>query len=458
MGQINAEIFKAYDIRGVVGKSLTAEAVTLIGQALGTLAQEKNQNSIIVGRDGRLSGPKLAFALTRGILSSGCNVIDIGDVPTGLVYYATFQLETQSGIALTGSHNPPDYNGLKMVIAGDTLSGEQIQDIKKRIENNQLARGQGRVREENIIPAYLKEVTSQIKLTRPLKIVIDCGNGIAGKAAPPLFKELGCEVVELFCDVDGHFPNHHPDPGQPANLVDLISKVKQVNADIGLGFDGDGDRVGAVAPNGDIIWPDRQMILFSRDILSRSPGATIIYDVKCSQLLPGEIKKAGGNPLMWRTGHSLIKKKMKQCNAVLGGEMSGHIFFKDGWYGFDDGLYVGARLCELLAKSPDIQQTFDALPNSVNTPELQIHKEKEGEQHTLIQQLIEIASFPDATVSTIDGLRVDYSDGFGLARASNTTPTIVLRFEGTNVASIKRIQQQFKNLFSQVDPDLNLPF
>ena len=458
MGRINANIFKAYDIRGIVDKTLTTEAVTLIGRALGTLALENNQSSIIIGRDGRLSGPKLSSALATGILSSGCDVIDIGDVPTGLVYYATFKLKSQSGVALTGSHNPPDYNGLKMVIAGDTLSGEQIQDLKNRIETKTFATGQGRMHEVNIIPAYIEEVTKQIKLKRPLKIVLDCGNGIAGKAAPLLFKQLGCEVIELFCDVDGNFPNHHPDPGQPENLVDLINKVKQVNADLGLGFDGDGDRVGTIAPNGDVIWPDRQMILFSRDILLRNPGATIIYDVKCSQLLPVEIEKAGGKPLMWRTGHSLIKKKMKLCGAALGGEMSGHIFFKDGWYGFDDGLYVGARLCELLAKSDNIQQTFDRLPNSVNTPELQIHKKNEGEQHTLIQQLIDIANFPDATINTIDGLRVDYTDGFGLARASNTTPTIVMRFEGKDKKSIKRIQLQFKKLFQRIDPELDLPF
>lgn len=458
MGQPSAEIFKAYDIRGIVDKTLTADAVTLIGQALGTLAQESNQSSIIIGRDGRLSGPKLSQALASGIISSGCDVIDIGMAPTGLVYYATYKLDSQCAVALTGSHNPPDYNGLKMVIAGDTLSGEQIQDIKSRIERNQLATGQGQIREEKIIPAYIAEVTSQIKLKRPLKIVVDSGNGVAGIAAPRLFRQLGCEVTELYCDVDGHFPNHHPDPGQPKNLVDLINKVREVEADIGFGFDGDGDRVGAIAPNGDIIWPDRQMILFSRDILSRNPGATIIFDVKCSQLLPQEIERAGGKPLMWRTGHSLIKKKMKQTNALLAGEMSGHIFFKDGWYGFDDGLYAGARLCELLSRSADIQETFDLLPNSINTPELLIHKEKEGEQHELINKLTKIASFPDAKISTIDGLRVDYADGFGLARASNTTPSIVIRFEGKDEKTIKRIQLEFKELFAQLDPDMELPF
>ena len=358
MKQLSAEIFKAYDIRGVVDKSLTEQAVCLIGQALGTLALEKNQSSLIIGRDGRLSGPRLSRALTKGILASGCDVIDIGEVPTGLVYYATYKLESQSAVALTGSHNPPDYNGLKMVIDGEALSGDQIQDLKKRIENNDLTKGQGRVREENIVPAYIEEVTRQITLKRPLKIVIDCGNGVAGHCAPAFFRQLGCDVTELFCDVDGHFPNHHPDPSQPENLQDLIKKVKETGADIGLGFDGDGDRVGAIAPNGDIIWPDRQMILFARDILSRHAGATIVFDVKCSQLLPAEIKKANGNPLMWRTGHSLIKKKMKQCNALLGGEMSGHIFFKERWYGFDDGLYVGARLCELLANVEDIQSTL----------------------------------------------------------------------------------------------------
>ena len=458
MSKLAAEIFKAYDIRGIVDKSLTSETVTQIGQALGSLALEKNQSSIIIGRDGRLSGPKLSHALAQGILSSGCDVIDIGAVPTGLVYYATFKLETQSGVALTGSHNPPDYNGLKMVIAGETLSGEQIQSIKSRILNNDLTSGQGKLTQENIIPGYLNEVCTQINLKRPLKVVLDCGNGIAGAVAPALFRKLGCEVTELFCDVDGTFPNHHPDPSVPNNLVDLIENVKQTGADIGLGFDGDGDRVGAIAPNGDLIWPDRQMILYSKDILSRNPGATILFDVKCSQLLPSEIKKAGGEALMWKTGHSLIKKKMKQCGALLGGEMSGHIFFKERWYGFDDGLYVGARLCELLSNEEDIQQTFDSIPNSINTPEIQIQKEIEGEQHTLIEKLVQIAEFPDAQVSMIDGLRVDYSDGFGLARASNTTPTIVIRFEGQTQAAIERIQSEFRNLFKQVDPDLELPF
>ena len=297
MSSISEDIFKAYDIRGIVDKALTCDTVNLIGQALGTLALEHNQDSIIVGRDGRLSGPKLRTALAQGIMASGCDVIDIGEVPTGLVYYATYKLETQSAVALTGSHNPPDYNGLKMVIAGEALSGEQITDIKHRIKTGQLATGQGQIRQENIVPGYINEVTAQIKLKRPLKVVIDCGNGIAGHCAPELFRALGCEVTELYCDVDGHFPNHHPDPSQPDNLIDLIKTVKQTGADIGLGFDGDGDRVGAIAPNGDVIWPDRQLILFSRDILSRNPNATIIFDVKCSQLLPREIKNAGARLL-----------------------------------------------------------------------------------------------------------------------------------------------------------------
>ena len=458
MTQLAAEIFKAYDIRGIVDNTLTVEAVTLIGQALGSLAIEKDQSSIIIGRDGRLSGPKLSKALADGILASGCDVIDIGEVPTGLVYYATFKLESQSGVALTGSHNPPDYNGLKMVIAGETLSGSQIQAIKSRIENNDFKSGQGKLQSQDIVPAYLDEVTNQINLERPLKIVVDCGNGIAGDTAPELFRRLGCDVTELFCDVDGTFPNHHPDPSQPKNLVDLIAKVKEVDADIGLGFDGDGDRVGTIAPNGDVIWPDRQMILFSRDVISRNAGATVIFDVKCSQLLPEEIAKAGGEPLMWRTGHSLIKKKMRQTGALLGGEMSGHIFFKERWYGFDDGLYVGARLCELLSKQENIQGTFDSLPNSINTPEIQIQKEKEGEQHLLIEKLVQLADFPNAKVSNIDGLRVDYSDGFGLARASNTTPTVVIRFEGKDNDAIERIQSEFRSLFNQVDNLLELPF
>ncbi len=458
MTQLAAEIFKAYDIRGIVDKTLNCEAVELIGQALGSLALEKGQSSIIIGRDGRLSGPELSSALAQGIMASGCDVIDIGEVPTGLVYYATFKLDTQSGIALTGSHNPPDYNGLKMVIAGETLSGEQIQGIRQRIEDGDLKSGQGQLLQQDIIETYLDEVSSQIKLARPLNIVVDCGNGIAGKIAPELFRRLGCKVTELYCEVDGTFPNHHPDPSQPKNLVDLINKVKEIKADLGLGFDGDGDRVGTIAPNGEVIWPDRQMILFARDVISRNPDATIIFDVKCSQLLPQEIGKAGGTPLMWKTGHSLIKKKMKQSGALLGGEMSGHIFFKERWYGFDDGLYVGARLCELLSQYDDIQHTFNSLPDSVNTPEIQIHKSKEGQQHALIKELVALASFPDAKISNIDGLRVDYDDGFGLARASNTTPTVVIRFEGKDNHAIERIQKEFKSLLNQVDPNLDLPF
>jgi phosphomannomutase/phosphoglucomutase len=452
------EIFKAYDIRGIVGKTLTPAIVERIGQAIGSEARERGQTSVIVGRDGRLSGPELIAALGRGIAKAGCDVIDIGRVPTPLVYFATFHLGTSSGVAVTGSHNPPDYNGLKMVIAGETLSGEAIQALRRRILNNDLKTGQGKLTQADVRETYLARVTSDVKLARKLRVAVDCGNGVAGELAPQLLRRLGCDVTELFCEIDGNFPNHHPDPAHPENLQDLIKTVTKGGYDLGLAFDGDGDRLGVVSPDGSIIWPDRQLILYARDVLSRNPGAEIIYDVKCSRTVGEAIRAAGGRATMWMTGHSFIKKKLKETGAALAGEMSGHTFFKERWYGFDDGLYTAARLLELLsrdARAP--KDVFAALPNTVNTPELHL-KLAEGEHYALIKELVAKANFPDAKVTTIDGLRADFVDGFGLVRASNTTPVLVFRFEGDNAAALERIQGQFRALVAGTRPGLKLPF
>jgi len=453
-----AEIFKAYDIRGIVDKTLTAEIVERIGQALGSEARARNQNRFVIGRDGRLSGPGLAAALARGIARSGCDVVDVGMVPTPVVYFAIQHLGAGSGVAVTGSHNPPDYNGLKMVIGGETLSGEAIQKLRLRIQDNDLVRGEGTVSQADVRAAYLERVTGDVKLARPMRVAVDCGNGVAGELAPQLLKRLGCQVTELFCQVDGHFPNHHPDPSKPENLQDLIAEISKGGYDVGLAFDGDGDRLGVIAPDGGVIWADRQMILYARDVLSRHPGGEIIYDVKCSRTLDAEIRKAGGKATMWKTGHSLIKAKLRETGALLAGEMSGHIFFKERWYGFDDGLYTAARLLELLSRDArPTREIFAALPNTVNTPELNL-KFPEGEHFTVIRELVERARFPDAKLTTIDGLRADFADGFGLVRASNTTPVLVLRFEADNQAALERIQNRFRELILSVRPGITLPF
>ena len=453
-----AEIFKAYDIRGIVDKTLTAGIVERIGQALGSEARARNQERFVIGRDGRLSGPELAAALARGIARSGCDVVDIGMVPTPVVYFAIQHLGAGSGVAVTGSHNPPDYNGLKMVIGGETLSGEAIQKLRARIQNNELDSGQGTISQADVRAAYLERVSGDVKLTRPMRVAVDCGNGVAGELAPQLLKCLGCQVTELFCRVDGHFPHHHPDPSKPENLRDLITEINKGGYDVGLAFDGDGDRLGVIAPDGNVIWADRQMILYARDVLSRHPGGEIIYDVKCSRMLDAEIRKSGGKATMWKTGHSLIKAKLRETGALLAGEMSGHIFFRERWYGFDDGLYTAARLLELLSRDPrPTREIFAALPNTVNTPELNL-KFAEGEHFTVIKELVERAHFPDAKVTTIDGLRADFPDGFGLVRASNTTPVLVFRFEADNREALERIQNRFRELVLSVRPDVKLPF
>ncbi len=458
MMKIAEEIFKAYDIRGVVDKTLTIEIVTLIGQALGTEAQEKGIDTMVIGRDGRLSGPKLADALAEGIMASGVNVVDIGQVPTPVLYFATYELGTGSGVVVTGSHNPPEYNGLKMMVDGTTLSGDHIQALKQRIIDGNLATGAGTKRQQEMLDTYLERVVGDVKLERPMKIAMDCGNGVAGAIAPALYKRLGCELIELYCDVDGNFPNHHPDPSQPKNLVDVIKAVQESDAEFGVAFDGDGDRLGVVTRSGEVIWPDRQMILFSRDVLSRHPGAEIIYDVKCTRTLPKAISEAGGKPVMWKTGHSFIKAKLKEGDAMLAGEMSGHIFFKERWYGFDDGLYAGARLCELLSRLAQTpSEIFAALPNTINTPELQLAF-PEGEHYRFIEKLQKKAAFDNGQVTTIDGVRVDFGSGFGLVRASNTTPVIVMRFEAEDEATLADIQAQFKAVMLDTQPGLDLPF
>jgi phosphomannomutase/phosphoglucomutase len=458
MNQLPAEIFKAYDIRGIVDKSLTADVVRRIGHALGSLAVEQGQRAIAVGRDGRLSGPELAGALMDGICAAGCDSIDVGCVPTPATYFAAYELGCNSCVSVTGSHNPPDYNGLKMVIDGTTLALDAIQNLKKRAESGDLKHGDGQRRSADIKAAYIDRIVGDVKLSRPMKIVMDCGNGVAGAIAPELFKRLGCNIAPLFCEVDGHFPNHHPDPSKPENLADVIRMLEETDAELGIAFDGDGDRLGVVTKDGEIIYPDRQLMLFAADVLSRVPGGQIIYDVKCTRLLAPWIRQHGGEPLMWNTGHALIKAKLRETGAPLAGEMSGHCFFKERWYGFDDGLYTGARLLEILSRAADGNAVLKNLPNSPSTPELNI-KMAEGEPFALIDKLKGEGKFPGAEeIITIDGVRVEYPDGFGLARPSNTTPVVVLRFEADNTAALERIQAGFREALSTAWPGIQLPF
>jgi len=455
---IDSSIFKAYDIRGVVDKSLTTDAAYLIGRALGSEGESIGEKHFFVARDGRLSGSKLVEALIRGLLESGRDVTDLGMVPTPVLYFAATTLGSGSGIMVTGSHNPPEYNGMKIMLGGTTLSGPDIQSLRRRIETSDLTEGRGQKESRDVLPNYIERIAGDIKLERPMKVIVDCGNGVPGVVAAPLLRALGCEISELFCEVDGNFPNHHPDPSQPENLEDLKNALTDQHADIGLAFDGDGDRLGVVTPAGKVIWPDRQMMLYARDVLSRNPGAQIIYDIKCTSDLATIIEQAGGKPLMWKTGHSFIKAKLKETGGLLAGEMSGHIFFKERWYGFDDALYTAARLLEILSRDHrPVDDIFDELPDSVNTPELKLHT-REGENHPLMEKLLAAASFPGATITTIDGLRVDYPDGFGLVRASNTTPCLVLRFEAKNKAALQRIQDDFRKLISSQSVGAELPF
>jgi phosphomannomutase/phosphoglucomutase len=458
MNTLPAEIFKAYDIRGIVGKTLTADVVRRVGHALGSLAAEQGQTAIAVGRDGRLSGPELAGALMDGIVAAGIDAIDIGCVPTPVTYFAAHQLGCHSCVSVTGSHNPPDYNGLKMVVGGTTLALDAIQALKQRIETGNLRHGQGSKRSADVTAAYVERIVADVKLARPLKIVMDCGNGVAGAVAPGLFQRLGCQIVPLYCEVDGNFPNHHPDPSKPENLADVIQALRDTDAELGIAFDGDGDRLGVVTKDGEVIYPDRQLMLFAADVLRRVPGGTVIYDVKCTRLLAPWIRQHGGVPLMWNTGHALVKAKLKETGAPLAGEMSGHTFFKERWYGFDDGLYTGARLLEILSRSADANAPLKTLPDSPSTPELNI-KMNEGEPFALIDKLKAAGQFPGATqIVTIDGVRVEYADGFGLARPSNTTPVVVLRFEADDDAALARIQSAFRAALNAVWPGVALPF
>ncbi|MBK0392271.1 phosphomannomutase/phosphoglucomutase [Ramlibacter algicola] len=454
--QVSASIFKAYDVRGIVPSTLTEQVAEGLGRAFGTAALAEGETTVAVGRDGRLSGPSLSAALVRGLTSAGVDVIDVGVCTTPMLYFAASTL-CQSGIQVTGSHNPKDYNGFKMVLKGRAIYGEEIQDLRRTMEQEDWStQGGGKVRNVNILQPYRDRIVGDIKLARPMKIVVDCGNGVAGASAPGIFRALGCEVIELFSEVDGNFPNHHPDPSKPENLRDLVEALKTSGAELGLAFDGDGDRLGIVTKDGNTIYPDRQIMLFARDVLSRVPGGTILFDVKCTQRLAPAIREAGGQPLMFKTGHSLIKAKMKEVGAPLGGEMSGHVFFKERWYGFDDGTYAGCRLLEILSREQDPSAVLDGLPTSFSTPELNVQC-AEGEPHRLVAELMAKANFAKpAEVSTIDGVRVDWPDGFGLVRASNTTPVLVLRFEGHTEEALHRIEKEMLELLRSVKPDAKI--
>jgi len=451
--QTDATIFKAYDIRGIVPTTVTEAVAEGIGKAFGTIALAQGETTVAVGRDGRLSGPALSAALVRGLVAVGIEVIDIGMVTTPMLYFAASTV-CASGIQVTGSHNPRDYNGFKMVMGSRAIFGEDIQALKRMMDTETWTlRDGGTVRNLNVLAPYTARIVSDIKLSRPLKIVVDCGNGVAGASAPAILRAIGCEVTELFSEVDGNFPNHHPDPSKPENLRDLIATLAAGDAELGLAFDGDGDRLGIVTKQGNNIYPDRQIILFARDVLSRVPGGTILFDVKCSQRVAPAIVAAGGKPLMYKTGHSLIKARMKELDSPFGGEMSGHIFFKERWFGFDDGTYAACRLLEIVSRVADANRMLDNLPTSFSTPELNVPC-AEGEAPELVRKAVALADFGvDASVNTIDGLRIDWSDGFGLMRSSNTTPVLVLRFEGHTEAALERIQSAMMALLHQVKPD-----
>jgi|TARA_B110000238_G_C16102231_1_gene428700 phosphomannomutase/phosphoglucomutase len=455
---LTSSIFRAYDIRGVVKTDLRPDVVLLIGKAIGTLYPDCKK--VVVGRDGRLTSKELSDNLIEGLRSTGVDVIDIGEVPTPVLYYATHSLITGSGLMVTGSHNPPEYNGIKMVMGEKTLFGDMIQEIYSCIEQANFRTGNGSIEEINVLDDYHDTICKEIKLKRPLSIAIDCGNGVTGPTAIKLFNGLGCSNIdELFCDIDGTFPNHHPNPSEPENLKDLIKTVIDHKLDLGLAFDGDGDRVGIVDENGEVLWADRQMMLYAKDVLSRNPGAEIIFDVKSSRNLASYIEQAGGKATMWKTGHSFIKNKMKETGALLAGEMSGHIFFKERWYGFDDGLYSAARMLEILAAdSRPVSEIFAELPNDVSTPEITITLDTDGAQHEFIKKFVAQSTFIGATLLTIDGVRADFDYGWGLVRASNTTPSLVLRFEAESEEKLQRLKDNFKTQILSVDSTINLPF
>lgn len=455
---VPASIFRAYDIRGIVDDTLTEETVEMIGRAVGSEAAERGESRVVVARDGRLSGARLQAALMRGLTAAGRDVIDIGMVPTPVLYFATHILDgTQSGVMVTGSHNPPDYNGFKIVLGGETLSGDAIKALFERIQSGALTTGQGSISQQDVRERYLTRILGDVKINRPVKAVVDCGNGVAGELGPQLLARLGIETIPLFAEIDGHFPHHHPDPGKPENMQDLIRTVHETGADIGLAFDGDGDRLGVVTPSGKLIYPDHLLMVFATDMLARQPGAKVIFDIKCTGNLVKVISEAGGEPEMWRTGHSMIKARMQATGAQLGGEMSGHIFFKERWYGFDDGLYAAARLVEILANQAADADTFFAhFPQDVATPEINIAVSDDN-KFSLMDKLAREGDFGEGIKTTLDGIRVDYQDGWGLCRASNTTPALVMRFEGKDDAALARIKAVFNDALRHVAPDIELP-
>ncbi|KER86042.1 phosphomannomutase/phosphoglucomutase [Xanthomonas arboricola] len=463
--QVATEMFRAYDIRGVVGKDLNPGVAALIGQAIGSVMQAQGLREVVVGRDGRLSGPELANGLIDGLRRAGCQVIDIGLAPTPVVYFGAYELRAGSCVAVTGSHNPPDYNGFKIVIGGETLSGAAIAELHQRINEGSLhtAATPGDLEQRDISDAYIQRIADDVQLDRPIKVVVDAGNGVAGDIAPRLLEAIGAEVIPLYCEIDGTFPNHHPDPSEPHNLDDLVKMVQRFDADIGVAFDGDADRLGVVTKHGAMVFPDRLLMLFAADVLQRNPGALVIYDVKCTGKLSDHVLRNGGSPLMWKTGHSLIKAKMRETDAELAGEMSGHFFFKERWYGFDDGIYAAARLLEILAQREETpSEVLDALPESVSTPEIKVPVD--GDAHALVARIVERAQageespFESARLSTIDGLRADFADGWGLVRASNTTPILVLRFEADTEDALQRIRGLFRSQLQALLPDHPLEF
>ena len=455
---VAAEIFRAYDIRGIVGQSLSPDVAFALGAAIGSEAKDQGQNAVIIGRDGRHSSPELAQSLAQGIQATGMDVIDVGMVPTPVLYYATKILQSQSGVMVTGSHNPPDYNGFKIVIADQTLAQERIQQLRQRIENNQLHAGEGQYQSMDIGQDYINRILGDIQIKRPLKVVMDSGNGVAGPLASQLLEGLGCHLTPLFTGVDGDFPNHHPDPSNPENLKDLVNMVAEQRADLGLAFDGDGDRLGVVTRSGKVIWPDRMLMLYAKDILNREPGATILHDVKCSGDVALQVQAMGGNPIMCATGHSLVKAQMKQTGAAIGGELSGHIFFKERWYGFDDALYSAARLLEILSQGErPPEQVFADFPEKVSTPELHV-KVREDNKFEIIKNLQSQGQFPGGKLVNVDGVRVDFPNSWGLLRASNTTPVLVARFEGDTEADLDDVKLQFRQQLLAVEPTLDIPF
>lgn len=457
---VPAGIFRAYDIRGIIDTTLTTDTAYWIGRAVGSESIAQGESNVVVGRDGRLSGPAMVQALTQGLLESGCNVTDVGMVPTPVLYFATHVLQATSGVMVTGSHNPPDYNGFKIVLAGETLANQRITALHTRIIEQQLesGSGNGNLTQAAMLQRYLEHITADIKLAKPLRVVVDCGNGVGGVIGPQLLEALGCSIIPLYCDVDGTFPNHHPDPGKPENLQELIARVKAEHADIGIAFDGDADRLGVVTNSGRIIYSDHLMMLFAQDVLSRNPGADVIFDVKCTRRLASVISDNGGNPIMWKTGHSLIKAKMKETGAVLAGEMSGHVFFKERWFGFDDGIYSAARLLEILSQdSRDADAVFASFAVNLSTPEINIEVTEENKFH-IIERLHNEGQWGDARLTTLDGVRADFPNSWGLVRASNTTPMLVLRFEGETAADLEQIKALFRQQLLAIMPDLALPF